>query len=123
MFLTALKPYENLNIALIPTSLSMSLLCHIITSFCFIVTEEMTIIISDKYTDCHEAVNLLGDKVFLLQRTVNTSCVSNYMRLLREGGIFLLLEDHSFRRNNKKENYDHDSASEPIKHEYIQRKD
>lgn len=79
----------------------MSLLCHIITGFCCIVTEGMTIIIPDKYTDCHGAVHLLGVKVFLLQRTVNTSCASNYMCLLREGGIFLVLEDYSFRRNKK----------------------
>lgn len=93
----------------------MALLCHIITSFCFRVTEEMTIIVSDKYTDCHGAINLLGDKVFLLQRTVNTSCVSNYTCLLGEGGIFLFLDDYSFRRNNKKENYDCDCDSEPTK--------
>jgi len=74
----------------------------------------MTIIISDKYTDCHGAVNLLGDKVFLLQRTVNTSIVSNYMRLLREG---VFLQEYSFRRNNKKENYDY--GSEPTKQDCI----
>lgn len=43
----------------------MSLLCHIITSFCCIVTEEMTIIISYKYADCYGAVHLLGVKSFL----------------------------------------------------------
>lgn len=40
----------------------MSHLCHIITSFCCMVTEGMTIIISHKYTDCCGAVQLLGVK-------------------------------------------------------------
>lgn len=71
----------------------MSLLCHIITSFCCIVTEEMTIIISYKYADCYGAVHLLRVKSFLAAETVNTSCASNYTCLFRESGIFLYLED------------------------------
>lgn len=40
-------------------------------------------------------------KVFLLQRTVNTSCASNYTCLFRESVIFLYLEDQSSRKYNK----------------------
>lgn len=67
----------------------------------------MAIIILDKFTDCHGAVNLLGDKVSLLQRTVNASCVSNYTCLLR--------------RNNKKRSYGCDT--EPTKQDYTEFKD
>lgn len=81
----------------------------------------MAIIILDKYTDCHGAVNLLGDKVSLLQRTVNTSCVSNYTCLLREGGIFLSLQGYFFRRDNKKRSYGCDT--EPTKQDYTEFKD
>lgn len=78
----------------------------------------MAIIISDKYTDCHGAVHLLGDQVLLLQRAVNITCASNYTCLLREGGIFLSLQGYSFRRSNKKRSYDCDT--EPAQQKYTE---
>lgn len=114
---TVLKLYKYLKFAWMPTSPSIYLCC-IISSSCFRVTAEMAIIILDEYTDCHRAVDLLGDKVFFLQRTVNISCVSNYTCLLREGGIFLSLQGYSFRRNNKKRSYDCDT--EPTKQDHTE---
>lgn len=79
----------------------------------------MAIMILDKYPDCHGAVNLWGDKVLLLQRTVNTTCVSNCTCLLGQGGIFLTLQ--SFQRRNNERSYDRDTN--PTKQVYTKFKD
>lgn len=120
MSLTVLEPYKYLKFAWMPTSPYIPLVSH---NYQFLLQSNWrkAVIILDKYTDCHAAVNLLGDKVFLLQRTVNTSCVSNYICLLREGGIFLSLQGYSFRRNNKKRSYDCDT--EPTKQDGTEFKD